>query len=107
MRSARKPRKVFLFLDGALDAAETMTRMDRYLDVILQGEWLGSESLREIGTPVIRRNLNTSTDWSKSSANLTITKLDKIPQPNTDPRTWPIVYTYEGAYDHTERLFRV
>jgi hypothetical protein len=61
-------------------------------------EWEGN-AYGEIGTPVIRRNLGTSTEWSKSSANITITKVDRIPLPRTDPRTWPIVYTYEGTYD--------
>jgi hypothetical protein len=65
-------------------------------DVII--EWEGN-AYGEIGTPVIRRNLGTSTEWSKSSANITITKVDRIPLPRTDPRTWPIVYTYEGTYD--------
>ena len=41
----------------------------------------------------------TSSDWSKSSANIAITKVDRIPLPKTDPRTWPLVYTYEGGYD--------
>jgi hypothetical protein len=48
---------------------------------------------------MIRRNIPTSTDWSKSFANITITKLDRIQLPNTDPRTWPVVYIYEGTYD--------
>jgi hypothetical protein len=65
-------------------------------DVII--EWEGN-AYGEIGTPVIRRRLETSTEWSKSSANITITKLDRIPPPHSDPRTWPIVYTYEGTYD--------
>ena len=65
-------------------------------DVII--EWEGNP-YGEIGTPIIRRNLTTSTEWSKSSANITITKVDRIPLPGTDPRTWPIVYTYEGTYD--------
>ncbi|HEY2974825.1 MAG TPA: papain-like cysteine protease family protein [Pyrinomonadaceae bacterium] len=65
-------------------------------DVIV--EWEGN-AYGEIGTPVFRRNLPTSTDWSKSAANLTISKIDRIPLPQTDPRTWPIVYTYEGTYD--------
>jgi hypothetical protein len=34
-----------------------------------------------------------------SSATLTITKVDRIPVPQTDPETWPIVYTYDGTYD--------
>jgi GH24 family phage-related lysozyme (muramidase) len=65
-------------------------------DIII--EWEGNP-YGEIGTPVIRRNLPTSTEWSKSSANITITTIDRIPLPKTDPRTWPIVYSYEGTYD--------
>jgi GH24 family phage-related lysozyme (muramidase) len=65
-------------------------------DIII--EWEGNP-YGEIGTPVIRRNLATSTEWSKSSANITITRVERIPLPQTDPRTWPIVYTYEGTYD--------
>jgi GH24 family phage-related lysozyme (muramidase) len=65
-------------------------------DVII--EWEGNP-YGEIGTPIIRRSLSSSTEWSKSAANITITKVDRIPVPRTDPRTWPIVYTYEGTYD--------
>jgi hypothetical protein len=65
-------------------------------DIVI--EWEGNP-YGEIGTPVIDRNLTTSTDWSRSSANISITKLERIPLPNTDPRTWPIVYSYSGAYD--------
>jgi GH24 family phage-related lysozyme (muramidase) len=73
---------------GAINAAEA--------DIII--DWEGN-AYGEIGTPVIRRNLSTSTDWSKSSANIQILKLDRIPLPNTDPRAWPIVYSYDGTYD--------
>jgi hypothetical protein len=65
-------------------------------DVII--EWEGN-AYGEIGTPIIKRNLRTSTEWSRSSANTTIVKVDRIPLPQTDPRTWPIVYVYEGTYD--------
>jgi GH24 family phage-related lysozyme (muramidase) len=61
-------------------------------------EWEGN-AYGEIGTPVMRRDLTTSTEWSRSSANTTITKVDRIPVPNIDPRTLPIIYTYEGTYD--------
>jgi hypothetical protein len=60
--------------------------------------WEGN-AYGEIGTPIIERNLSTSTEWSKSSANITITRTERIPLPRTDPRTWPIVYTYIGTYD--------
>jgi len=61
-------------------------------------EWEGNP-YGEISTPVMRRDLAHSTEWSKSSNNVTITKVDRIPLPKTDPRTWPIVYTYEGTFD--------
>ena len=65
-------------------------------DVII--EWEGN-AYGEIGTPVIRRDLGNSTEWSRSSANMTISRVERIPLPHTDPRAWPIVYTYEGTYD--------
>jgi GH24 family phage-related lysozyme (muramidase) len=61
-------------------------------------EWEGNP-YGEIGTPVIRRDLATSTEFSKSSANIAITKVDRIPKSDTDPRSWPITYSYEGTYD--------
>jgi GH24 family phage-related lysozyme (muramidase) len=73
---------------GAINAANA--------DVIV--EWEGND-YGEIGTPVIRRNLSSSSEWSESSANITISKIDRIPLPQTDPRTWPIIYSYEGTYD--------
>lgn len=87
--SKKSYSKELLYLQiGRLNAA--------HADVII--EWEGNP-YGEIGTPVIRRNLATSSEWSKSSANIVITKLDRIPLPKTDPRTWPIVYSYEGTYD--------
>src|SRR5262249_40059158 len=53
----------------------------------------------EISTPMIEKDLATSTDWSHSSANFSITKRDTIPPADSDPRTWPIVYAYTGSYD--------
>lgn len=73
---------------GAINAANA--------DVIV--EWEGN-AYGEISTPIFRKRLETSTDWSRSSAVVTITKLDTIPPANTDPREWPIVYHYEGNYD--------
>lgn len=61
-------------------------------------EWEGNP-YGEISTPIIRRDLSSSTEWSRSSAQITITKVDRIPLPNSDPRTWPVVYSYEGTYD--------
>ena len=69
-----------------------------FADATILIEWEGNP-YGEISTPVIRRDLEHSTEWTKSSNNLTITKLDRIPLPKTDPRAWPIVYSYEGTFD--------
>ncbi len=61
-------------------------------------EWQGN-AYGEIGTPMIRLDLDKSTEWTHSSAVLTITKLDRIPPGDTDPRAYPIVYSYNGNYD--------
>lgn len=61
-------------------------------------EWEGN-AYGEISTAVIRRNLHASSDWSRSSANLAISRLERIPLPGTDPRTWPLVFGYEGTFD--------
>jgi hypothetical protein len=81
-------RHLFYLGIGAINAAEA--------DVII--EWDGNP-YGEIATPIIRKKLDTSTDWSRSAATIAIVKRDGIPLPNTDPRTWPIVYSYEGSYD--------
>ncbi len=81
-------RLFWLAIGAAIDTARA--------DVII--EWEGNP-YGEIGTPNIRRNLPTSTDWSRSAANIAIIRVDRIPLPDTDPRTWPVVYTYEGTYD--------
>lgn len=73
---------------GAINAAKA--------DVIV--EWEGND-YGEIGTPVFSKRLSTSTDWTMSSADITISKIDRIPLPNTDPRGWPIYYDYKGTYN--------
>ncbi|NGO43048.1 lysozyme [Streptomyces ureilyticus] len=93
-------------MPGAQTARSVYTRTVLQLDVGRIGtanadveiEW-GGNPHGEIDTPVIRRNLHTSSDWSRSSAVINIVKRDKIPLPNTDPRAWPIVFTYDGTYD--------
>jgi hypothetical protein len=69
-----------------------------FSDATIIIEWEGNP-YGEIGTAIIRRDLQNSTEWTKSSNNTTITKVDRIPLPGTDPRTWPLVYTYEGTFD--------
>jgi hypothetical protein len=67
-----------------------------YARVII--EWEGNP-YGEIGTPMIRRDIKHSSEWSKSSNSITISRRETIPLPKTDPRSWPITYTYEGTYD--------
>lgn len=87
-QTAKKSYSQQLFQIGASGFASA--------DVII--EWEGN-SYGEIGTAIIRRNLASSTEWSHSSCNITITKVDRIPLPGTDPRSWPIHFSYEGTYD--------
>jgi hypothetical protein len=62
-------------------------------------EWHGN-AYGEMGTAVIRRDLDTSTDWSKSSASITIIKLESITRAtDLDPRALPMVFHYEGNFD--------
>ena len=60
--------------------------------------WTGN-AFGEIGSVVMRKDLDRSTDWSRSSARVNVTRIATIPPSGTDPRTWPITYRYEGEYD--------
>ncbi len=93
MKGAQKPKEIYkreLFWIGELK--------EGFADASIVIEWEGN-AYGEIGTAVIRRDILHSTEWTKSSANTTIKKIDRIPLPGTDPRTWPLVYTYEGTFD--------
>ncbi len=93
MKGAQKPKQSYrreLFWIGELK--------EGFADASVVIEWEGN-AYGEIGTAVIRRDILHSTEWTKSSANTTIKKIDRIPLPGTDPRTWPLVYTYEGTFD--------
>jgi GH24 family phage-related lysozyme (muramidase) len=83
-------RRLLYLGSGRLNAAAA--------DVLI--DWAGN-AYGEIQTPVIRRNLDTSTEWTKSSANITIKQIGSIPEwsQEGDPRGWPIVYHFEGTYD--------
>jgi hypothetical protein len=93
-------------MPGAAAATQTYTR--RIFDIepgqvgmanaVINIEWQGN-AYGEVGTPVIRRDLASSSEWSHSSFSCAIIKLDRIPPANTDPRAWPIVYSYEGTFD--------
>jgi len=38
-------------------------------------------------------------EWTSWAANIVITRVERIPLPNTDLRTWPIVFNYNETYD--------
>jgi len=60
--------------------------------------WEGN-AYGEIGTIVIERDLDKSSDWSRSEFRINISRLEPIPDISVDPRAWPLVFTYTGAYD--------
>ncbi|RYC05227.1 glycoside hydrolase family protein [Nocardioides zhouii] len=60
--------------------------------------WEGN-AFGEISTVVMKKDLATSTDWTKAEGKVTVIKVSPIPAAGTDPRTWPITYRYEGSFD--------
>lgn len=68
-------------------------------DAEIEVTWEGND-YGEIGGAYVRRNLTNTTAFSKSSLNVSFTKLDKIPPNNMkDPREWPVVFAYDGTFD--------
>ncbi|MGW9168582.1 glycoside hydrolase family protein [Agromyces sp. NPDC055658] len=59
--------------------------------------WEGND-YGEMSTPIVSRDLSETSDWSHSSASMVITAVNRIPT-GTDPRSWPLSYHYEGAFD--------
>ncbi len=70
-----------------------------FADSLIEVTWEGND-YGEIGAAYVRRNLKNAQAFTKSSLNVSFTKLDRIP-PNSmkDPREWPVVFTYDGTYD--------
>lgn len=68
---------------------------DALIEVTFEGNAYG-----EIGAAYVRRNLKNTTAFTKSSLNVSFTKLDRIPPTSMkDPREWPVVFAYDGTYD--------
>ncbi|MEG3165126.1 hypothetical protein U1701_11025 [Sphingomonas sp. PB2P19] len=67
-------------------------------NAVISITWEGN-AFGEIGTVVIERDLDSSSDWSKSDFRITISRLEPIPDKSVDPRAWPLVFTYTGSYD--------
>jgi hypothetical protein len=91
-------KRDLLGIGKALDASDEIRDHFGWVEANVVIEWEGNP-YGEIGTPVFSRNLRTSTDWSKSSAAVVITKLDRIPLSGLDPRAWPILFKYDGHFD--------
>lgn len=73
--------------------------LGEFADALIEVTWEGND-YGEIGAAYVRRNLQNTTAFPKSSLNVSFTKLDRIP-PNSmkDPREWPIVFAYDGTFD--------
>ena len=92
MPGAATPRNTYtrnLFWFPAIRAgvAEAMLRIN----------WDGN-AYGEIGTPTVSKDLDETSDWSRSSCTIQIRAVSRIPE-GTDPRTWPLWYHYEGTFD--------
>jgi GH24 family phage-related lysozyme (muramidase) len=65
---------------------------------LIQIDWDGN-AYGEITTPTITRDLHQTSEWSRSSCVINMRAVKQIPDGTTDPRTWPLWYHYEGAFD--------
>lgn len=91
-----KPKKSYIYPLLWVNAdAPLVGAADADIEVTWEGNDYG-----EIGGAHVRRNLKNTTAFTKSSLNVSFTRLDKIP-PHTmkDPREWPVVFAYDGTYD--------
>jgi hypothetical protein len=68
-----------------------------FADALIEVTWEGN-NYGEIGAAYVRRNLQNTTAFTKSSLNVSFTKLDRIPM-QKDPREWPVVFAYDGTFD--------
>lgn len=59
--------------------------------------WEGND-YGEISTPIITKDPDRTSEWTRSEASLVITAVSRIPT-GSDPRTWPLSYHYEGNFD--------
>jgi hypothetical protein len=64
---------------------------------LIQIKWEGN-AYGEISTPTISKDLDQSSDWSKSTCSINVRAVKRIPS-DPDPRTWPLWYHYEGSFD--------
>jgi hypothetical protein len=68
-----------------------------FADALIEVTWEGN-NYGEIGAAYVRRNLANTSAFTKSSLNVSFTKLDRIPM-QKDPREWPVVFAYDGTFD--------
>ena len=68
-------------------------------DALIEVTWEGN-NYGEIGAAYVRRNLDNTTAFTKTSLKVSFTKLNRIPPTSMkDPREWPVVFAYDGTYD--------
>ena len=73
--------------------------LGEFADALIEVTWEGND-YGEIGAAYVRRNLQNTTAFPKSSLNVSFTKLDRIPPTSMkDPREWPVVFAYDGTFD--------
>lgn len=60
-------------------------------------EW-GGNAYGEIETPVFKKSLSASSDWTVSELSVSVSLMGRIPS-GSDPRAWPFTYRYQGTYD--------
>jgi len=94
-----------LDMPGSMRPKNTYTRTLFWLpsirlnaaQALIKISWDGND-YGELGTPTITKDLDQTSDWSRSSASINIRAVNRIPT-GTDPRTWPLWYHYEGSFD--------
>jgi hypothetical protein len=96
--STSKYTRALFDIGKGIDLPDNLRDKMNWPEANITIEWSGNP-YGEIGTPIVQRNLQTSTDWTRSSAMVVITKLDLPQSREIDPRAWPIVFNYEGSFD--------
>jgi GH24 family phage-related lysozyme (muramidase) len=94
-----------LDMPGSMRPKNTYTRTLFWLpslgpnlaEALIKITWDGND-YGEIGTPTISKDLDQTSDWSRSSASINVRAVSRIPV-GADPRTWPLWYHYEGNFD--------
>lgn len=58
----------------------------------------GGNAYGEIESVVFRKDIDRTSDWSRSDLRVAVTLLGRVPT-GVDPRAWPFTFRYDGSYD--------